>query len=79
MEAGFLLTDAMTTGISPQYENTINKSNISKNVEENTNSDHAGTNIENIRQETSDIESTLKYSKKITHKKRKKSKRKKNF
>ena len=78
-EDGFLLKDAMTTGISPQYENTKNKSNTSKNVKENTNADYAGTNVENVTQETSDIESTLKYSKKVANKKRKKSKRKKNF
>jgi len=74
-EAGFLLKDVITTGISPQYKNTKNKSHISKNVEEKFNSDLA----ENMTKETSDIESTSKFSKKITNKKRKKSTRKKYF
>lgn len=75
-EAGFILKDAMITGISPQNEN---RSNIFENVEENTNSHHANSNIENMTLESSDIESTSKSSKKITNKKRKKSKRKKQF
>ena len=69
----------MTTGISPQIENMINRSNSSKNVEEIAYADQADTITENIIQVAYDIESTSKYSKKTTSKKRKKSKRKKTF
>ena len=71
------MKDAITKGFSPENEKTNNGLKISEDLEESTNSGHAGTILENITVEASDIKSTSKNSSKVSTKKPKKSKHKK--
>ena len=71
------MKDAITKGFSPENEKTNNGLKISEDLEESTNSGHAGTISKNITVEASDIESTSKNSSKVSTKKPKKTKHKK--